>query len=581
MLSEGYMFSLMLALCSATASPALDFGAVDAPCVATNAPVLTWSTRVDDSGVFCYRVVVSNGADTGFVCLANEPFPGLHVYDNTTFLLAPGTTYNYVVEETQLEAAPGKPPVPSPPPSWVSANGSFCTVPSLPAPLDEVRASFLGNFSTIYSNGFASILSRVQPSGFLPTSVSGGYGGARNMFVRDTCAMLVALMEADGCGTCLSTVRAVLNFTLSSIEQFNLTYAPHVMTSDATFSRIVSMDVADQTDGTMHLALVFSAFVDAARDAAFAARFYPLVARLLNHYVAPGASLAAAPGVPYLNTSLQLLLNPNLEHSRLSVYWTSYDALTNAFACEALRGMARVAASVGDAAQAGAWQSVRATLLAGLAGSLASPAPESLGAPVYAELIGEPHFWWPGAGNAWPPGPNRAWSWPPAPLWGLSFVNLGVAAAFFRVLGRAGDDAGAAGLDEARFFATRDAYRRHGSFLWLTDDARFSALVSTTHINASTHSDGDRAVIVKGLGWELAWAARRSDWLRLLTLSRWLGYAAAGNMSLPAESYNYDCMRQHGKDCYGDPGNGEQVGWFAWGAAVAAAAVERATAAQN
>jgi hypothetical protein len=51
-----------------------------------------------------------------------------------------------------------------------------------------------------------------------------------------------------------------------------------------------------------------------------------------------------------------------------------------------------------------------------------------------------------------------------------------------------------------------------------------------------------------------------------MTLARWLG-AAAGtfNLTLPAESYNYDCMRLHQTNCYGDPGNGEQAGWLLFG----------------
>ena len=70
------------------------------------------------------------------------------------------------------------------------------------------------------------------------------------------------------------------------------------------------------------------------------------------------------------------------------------------------------------------------------------------------------------------------------------------------------------------------------------------------------------------VGWEFAWATYANDTRRVLTLARWLG-AAAGtfNLTLPAESYNYDCMRLHETNCYGDPGNGEQAGWLLFGMA--------------
>jgi hypothetical protein len=346
-----------------------------------------------------------------------------------------------------------------------------------------------------------------------------------------------------------------------------------VLTADKTLSRIVAVDLADQTDRTMHLCLAFAAYVRASGDGAFASRWYIFVQRLLNHYVSPGAKLAANGAVPYFNATLNLLFNPNLEHSRCGVYWSTYDVLTNAFAAEALRGMAAIAAAEGDARQAAAWERTRAALLAGLSSALSyASANETHGASIFAELVGEPHSWWPGSANAWPPG-NRTFQAPPAAIWGLSFVNTAVAGAFFRVLGGSRDAPAAAGLDIQRLAATRDTYRRLGSFLWTTDDVRFSALVSSTHVNASVYAAEDRAVIVKALGWELAWAAYSNDILRVLTLGRWLGFAASGNLSLPAESYFYDCMRLHQENCYGDPGNGEQTGWFVWGAALARRAV--------
>ena len=559
-----------------------------AACVTSNAPVLRWASRVDPSGVFAYRVdlapvtaaAAAAGAavySTGWIFATNEPFPGLHVLDGAGGLLpelAPGATYNYSVFEQQWASAPGQPPAPWPPAEWLAASGSFCTAAALPSSRDEARAELAAaNFSLLFRNSLASVAGRVQPSGFVPTSVSGGYGGSTNMFVRDTSAMMFGLLEARaGCadgGGCLPTVRSVLNFTLLAIEAANLSYAPHVLVGDETLTRIVGFDMADQTDGTMHLALLFCAFFRASGDAAFAARFFPVVARMLDHYVAPGATLPH-PGAPaYFNSTSGLLLNPNLEHSRCGVYWTSYDVLTNAFAAEALRGMAALASALGEPPErAAAWLGVRERVLEGVATTLKGPesANETRGAPIYGELIGEPHFWWPGSQNAWPPG-SATWSWPPADLTlGLSFVQQGVVGAFAAVVGSESDDPAAAGLDVARLQNTMDALRRLGSFLWVTDDDSFSALVPLTHVNATTHSDGDRAVITKGLGWQFAWAAYTGDARQLLTLSRWIGFAAGNvNLTLPAESYGYDCMRLHQQSCYGDPGNGEQAGWLVFG----------------
>ena len=285
--------------------------------------------------------------------------------------------------------------------------------------------------------------------------------------------------------------------------------------------------------------------------------------------------------------------------------------------------MAAMATALGDPARAAAWLSTRGDILAGIASSLSGPASanETNGRPIYAELIGEPHFWWPGPNNDWPPG-AQTFEWPPADIFGMSFVQQGVIGAFAAVVGGAGDEPAAAGFDVARFANTADTFRRLGGFLWLTDDEEYSALVPLTHVNASIHADGDRAVIVKGLGWELAWASFLGDDRRLLTLARWLGYAAGTfNLSLPAESYGYDCvfssplrlrasgggcaaappqlegarsraprgshrarsltrhifcpsppfagMRLHQSDCYGDAGNGEQAGWLTWGMSIA------------
>jgi hypothetical protein len=92
-----------------------------------------------------------------------------------------------------------------------------------------------------------------------------------------------------------------------------------------------------------------------------------------------------------------------------------------------------------------------------------------------------------------------------------------------------------------------------------------------------------RVVIGMGNGWEIGWAAHRERWTRLIALHRWLGAAHhVDKQPLYAEMLDYDCIRalETGQEaapwardvsngrCWGDPGNGVQVGWFVWGEAL-------------
>jgi len=419
------------------------------------------------------------------------------------------------------------------------------------------------NITSIFTGTVDSMRSRIHPSGFMATSIQQSAYGTRSMFVRDTAAMLIALLEL-GVDSDLPRIHSVLEFMLGNMQE--LPHAAHVLYSDQTFSKIISFDMADQTDGTMHVACIFAQYTLLTKNLTFGARHYSTVARFLNHYLAPEATSHA--GYAYFNATLGLIFNPNFEHSRDGHYWSDYDSLTNTFATEALRLCAQVAEQLGDKPQAMAWLSMRDELVRGINTSLVEhhPNKQTYGEDgIYAELYGHVHFWWPGSNDTYPPG-NSTGSDPL--LWGMSFVQSGVIGAFAASVGRMETAPADTGLNVERMDNTLAAYKSLGSFTWIPDNTDATALMSLTHINASTYTEPDRAVIGKGLGWEMAWAGYRHNWNRVLVLHRWLA-AAAVNNTLYAESYVYDCLREHhSTGCWGDMGNGEQAGWFVWGQGV-------------
>ena len=270
--------------------------------------------------------------------------------------------------------------------------------------------------------------------------------------------------------------------------------------------KFVSFDTRDQSDDTFYAVTSWCRYVNATDDGQMEADFYPLLANYSLHYFTAGArslgfgGTPASPniggGVPYWNESLNLLWNPNLEHSRLGSYWSAYGALANALAAESFRCLAESATRLQrPATELQMWESLRAAVLLGIDQALTfSGEAETGGDKIYAELRGHPNDFSEDRGEV---------SFSPL-LWGMSWVNiapvvLGLSSASSAVLlgrtrtsqGRAdhdnADDAlhAVVGLDAARMDATFRTYRRRGSFQWVNADPATTALVPTTHVNAS------------------------------------------------------------------------------------------------
>lgn len=100
---------------------------------------------------------------------------GLFVYDGRV-ALTPGTTYSWTVSERVVVYSNGT--AADAVATLATHIGQFETSASLPTPRVEAAAVMTSkNVSMLWNGSWHSVADRVQPSGFLPTSVSGGYGG--------------------------------------------------------------------------------------------------------------------------------------------------------------------------------------------------------------------------------------------------------------------------------------------------------------------------------------------------------------------------------------------------------------------
>eukprot|EP00656_Telonema_subtile_P039076 TRINITY_DN44217_c0_g1_i1.p1 TRINITY_DN44217_c0_g1~~TRINITY_DN44217_c0_g1_i1.p1 ORF type:complete len:295 (-),score=39.81 TRINITY_DN44217_c0_g1_i1:91-975(-) len=288
--------------------------------------------------------------------------------------------------------------------------------------------------------------------------------------------------------------------------------------------------------------------------------------------------------------------------------------LTQSFAIVALESLDLAATAQGLTDDAATWQKLRSALLHGVDSSLSAQNPLS-GKQVYAELRGHPNGF---------SEDKDAVGYSPL-LWGLSYENIVPVVIGLSGMNRSAspEQMAALGVDTQKLDNTWETYRQLGQFQWVNQQPELSAFLPTTHVNASglssppvsavgtnsswcaysgnwarsdacpaygsqTCACAQFAVIGKSLGWELGWAAHRQWYTRLIVLHRWLGAAAHVEITqLFGESYDYSCIKQgertgfeamnatnpRGSGCWGDPGNGVQIGWFLWGEALARAAV--------
>jgi hypothetical protein len=190
-------------------------GAASAPpVVLTNAPVLRWNSSVTvdtargPAAVLAYRVNVTAASSgtwsSGDVRINVLPtWIGLAVYEGPP--LVPSSVYYWTAEEQLIVRGDGT--VPSVDDGAVAVTGNnntaataagwqtvgsgwFSTLAGLISARDEAAAAMRSpNVSALWNGSWHSVLDRAAPSGFLPTSVSGGC--TRRLSVHGRVALLL------------------------------------------------------------------------------------------------------------------------------------------------------------------------------------------------------------------------------------------------------------------------------------------------------------------------------------------------------------------------------------------------------
>ena len=278
--------ALLAATGAATASPgvltswASGSGSGTAATVTTNAPVLRWDSGIVPGGpglgqtaIVALRVNVTSDTakpwSTGEVrSIVLPSWMGLAVYEGPG--LEAGADFAWTAEERVVAFSNGT--TPTSPAFAVAGRGSFTTADGLKTAREEAAAVMSApNMSALWNGSWHSVNDRIMPSGFLPTSVSGAYGGITQMYVRDASGQIIGLVQ---CGTAQTKVAGkALRFMLAQLQEnyapdSYLSYAPHVMQGNKALDKIVSFDKIDQTDDTFYLIAAYGRYCEATGDAA-------------------------------------------------------------------------------------------------------------------------------------------------------------------------------------------------------------------------------------------------------------------------------------------------------------------------
>jgi hypothetical protein len=378
-------------------------------------------------------------------------------------------------------------------------------------------------FEGLYARTYWSLIQRTDPSGFVPESLTGAYGG---MFPRTVGALSLLYLETGRLDEAQKSIACVLR----AMEQNNLELVPHVI--GKTGDRYTIRDDEFQIDGQAHVILGWARLAQRRGRTPFEDQTWNQVSALMTR--TSSRAFLDYGGFP---SQLGLVRNSALEHSREGRFWDTYDLLTQSFVGAALKEMAAVARRRGDTRQADLWEAKLAILSKGVAKNLTTVRDGKL---TYLEMRL----------------PNSAAG---VPYLGLGWVALAPVAAGWE------PDA------DPQVMQNTVAVMQH-------------SLLKVTHglawMPTDSYADGSfsNQIIGKGQAWEMDYSRAHGDYTRIEQILRLIEIANGSSPLYMEGAWLEDAHHnvtsllhdsdlpelEHAAWTTKDSGNGEQTAWWCW-----------------
>ena len=397
---------------------------------------------------------------------------------------------------------------------------SYTNATSNDVPMSKIKKQLIydlehGITSTIFTNTYHSLTSRMKKDGYLQESLTGAYKGE---FPRTIGGYVSLLMETED----YSRIRRSLEFVFESMIRNHLSKVPHVIDSlkvspDGTVSQW--FETEDQVDGRAHVVMAYARYCLKKSPTEFENKYYEIAKKEVMSFL-------DQPYFYYVKNSnfscnaIHLVFNCALEHSREGRMWSAFDILTQSFVGAAAQSMMQLAQRRKDI---DLYEYLKTRLVVLKEGVDKNLTRVVNGKKVYLEMRL----------------PDGNWG---RPYTGMGWLCYGPVAAQWEP------------LDHQVLRNTIDLLKQT---LYIDDelDKNLKYLAGEYDENGQI----SKFVIGKGLGWDIDYCRQEGQYDKILEWVKFLNKYHA-DRTIYMESMSF----RNGQWVMADSGNGEQSVWWCW-----------------